>query len=213
VQKRVVMKFALQKPAFRIIVNSSATHGAVGFSTGLDPAMTLGCGAYGGNITSDNITPMHLINRKRLAFETRPVDLEGALAQYNYLEASSAQAPSSPVRVPAKSTGAQSMEEQVSQFLERRGFQAGSPTRRGEKGRPGPSSDSQPLQAGGPGQGSAGTSSGVSSPAPVAPLEFISEREVREALQSGRKLPVGPLTLITPAARELGNENNVFLRV
>ena len=44
----VIMEFALQKPAYRIIANSPATHGAVGFSTGLDPAMTLGCGAYGG---------------------------------------------------------------------------------------------------------------------------------------------------------------------
>ena len=41
-------------------------------TTGLDPAMTLGCGGFGGNITSDNISPKHLINVKRVAFEIRP---------------------------------------------------------------------------------------------------------------------------------------------
>ena len=34
--------------------------------------MTLGCGGYGGNITSDNISPRHLLNIKRLAYETSP---------------------------------------------------------------------------------------------------------------------------------------------
>ncbi len=80
----IIREFALQKPAFRIIANSPATHGAVGFSTGLSPAMTLGCGAYGGNITSDNITPMHLINVKRLAYGIRPVDIAKALEEYGY---------------------------------------------------------------------------------------------------------------------------------
>ena len=45
------------------------THGSIGLTTGLDPAMTLGCGGYGGNITSDNISPRHLLNIKRLAYE------------------------------------------------------------------------------------------------------------------------------------------------
>ena len=47
----------------------------------------------------------------------------------------------------------------------------------------------------------------------VAPLDFVSEVDVRSALNDGRKLPVGPATLITPSARDLGNENNIFLRV
>ncbi len=42
-----------------------------GYTTGLAPSMSLGCGAYAGNITSDNITPLHLINVKRLAYELR----------------------------------------------------------------------------------------------------------------------------------------------
>ncbi len=41
---QVILEFGLQKPAFRIVVNSPTTHGSVGLTTGLDPAMTLGCG-------------------------------------------------------------------------------------------------------------------------------------------------------------------------
>src|SRR5204862_3246553 len=71
--EQIVLEFGLKKPAFRIVVNSPTTHGSVGLSTGLDPAMTLGCGGYGGNITSDNISPRHLLNIKRLAYEISPV--------------------------------------------------------------------------------------------------------------------------------------------
>jgi hypothetical protein len=71
--EQVILEFGLKKPAFRILVNTPTTHGSIGLSTGLDPSMTLGCGGYGGNITSDNITPRHLLNIKRLAYETRPV--------------------------------------------------------------------------------------------------------------------------------------------
>jgi acetaldehyde dehydrogenase (acetylating) len=73
----VVLEFGLKKPAFRIVVNTPTTHGSVGMTTGLDPAMTLGCGGYGGNITSDNIGPRHLLNVKRVAYETRPVNAAG----------------------------------------------------------------------------------------------------------------------------------------
>jgi acetaldehyde dehydrogenase (acetylating) len=70
--EQVILEFGLKKPAFRIVVNTPTTHGSIGLTTGLDPAMTLGCGGYGGNITSDNISPKHLLNIKRLAYETRP---------------------------------------------------------------------------------------------------------------------------------------------
>jgi len=68
----VILEFGLHKPAYRICVNTPTTHGSIGLTTGLDPAMTLGCGGFGGNITSDNITPKHLINVKRVAYEIRP---------------------------------------------------------------------------------------------------------------------------------------------
>ncbi len=64
----VIREFALKKPVFRIIANSQSSMGATGYTTGLAPSMSLGCGAYAGNITSDNITPLHLINVKRLAY-------------------------------------------------------------------------------------------------------------------------------------------------
>ena len=70
--EQVILEFGLKKPAYRIIVNSPTTHGSIGLTTGLDPAMTLGCGGWGGNITSDNISPKHLLNVKRLAWELRP---------------------------------------------------------------------------------------------------------------------------------------------
>ena len=60
------------QPAFRIIVNSNVAIGAVGYTTGFAPAMTLGPGSWGGSITSDNVTPLHLINIKRLGEEVRP---------------------------------------------------------------------------------------------------------------------------------------------
>ena len=81
---RVIEQFALRKPSMRIVVNTVAALGSVGMTTSLFPAMTLGPGTLGGSITSDNVTPMHLVNLKRVAFETAPLNddagraLEGA---------------------------------------------------------------------------------------------------------------------------------------
>jgi acetaldehyde dehydrogenase (acetylating) len=69
-----VKQYGLAIPAFRIAVNTSSVHGSIGYSTNLFPAMTLGCGSPGGNITSDNIGPQHLMNVKRVAWESRPVE-------------------------------------------------------------------------------------------------------------------------------------------
>jgi acetaldehyde dehydrogenase (acetylating) len=71
---RIVREFGLKKPAFRICVNTPAALGAVGYTTNLFPSMTLGCGAQGNNITSDNISPLHLINLKRVAYGVRDVE-------------------------------------------------------------------------------------------------------------------------------------------
>ena len=38
--------------------------------------MTLGCGSWGGNVTSDNVSPIHLMDIKRVAWETKPVGAE-----------------------------------------------------------------------------------------------------------------------------------------
>lgn len=63
----MAIKFA-EKPVFRILVNTASSQGGVGASTGLSPAFTLGCGTWGGSATSDNVTPLHLINIKRIAY-------------------------------------------------------------------------------------------------------------------------------------------------
>ena len=71
---RVIEQFALRKPSMRIVVNTVAALGSVGMTTALFPAMTLGPGTIGGSITSDNVTPLHLVNIKRVAFETAPLN-------------------------------------------------------------------------------------------------------------------------------------------
>lgn len=67
----VIMQFGLEKPVFRILVNTWGTLGATGFTTGVMPSMTLGSGGVGGAITGDNISVHHLYNVKRLAYEIR----------------------------------------------------------------------------------------------------------------------------------------------
>ena len=70
----IIRRFAEEKPVSRILANTPSTHGAIGYSSGLAPSLTLGCGAWGGNITSDNVTALHLVNIKRLAYGIRPVE-------------------------------------------------------------------------------------------------------------------------------------------
>jgi acetaldehyde dehydrogenase (acetylating) len=59
-------------PAGRIVVNTPALFGGMGFSAAVDPSFQLGTGTWSGSICSDNVTPLHLINIKRLAHEIRP---------------------------------------------------------------------------------------------------------------------------------------------
>lgn len=61
-------EFAVEMPVSRILVNTLSSIGAAGATTGLMPSITLGCGSYGGTITSDNITAHHLVNTKRMAY-------------------------------------------------------------------------------------------------------------------------------------------------
>ena len=66
--EEVLREFGLTKPVSRMLVNTPATQGAVGISTGLFPSFTLGCGAVGGSATSDNVTPLNLMNVRRVAY-------------------------------------------------------------------------------------------------------------------------------------------------
>jgi acyl-CoA reductase-like NAD-dependent aldehyde dehydrogenase len=63
-------RFAEEVPAGRILVNGPATQGCIGVGNGLVPSLTLGCGTFGGNSTTDNVTYTNLLNVKRLA---RPI--------------------------------------------------------------------------------------------------------------------------------------------
>ena len=68
--KDVIRRFALEMPVSRFLVNTPAALGGIGYSTGLFPALTLGCGAVGGSSSSNNISPMDLINIRRVAWDT-----------------------------------------------------------------------------------------------------------------------------------------------
>ena len=64
----VIQKYAATMKASRLIVNSPSSHGAIGdiYNTNM-PSLTLGCGSYGGNSVSGNVTTVNLINQKRVA--------------------------------------------------------------------------------------------------------------------------------------------------
>ena len=66
--EEVIRKFALRVPVSRFLVNTPAALGGIGATTGLFPALTLGCGAVGGSSSSNNISPLDLINIRRVAW-------------------------------------------------------------------------------------------------------------------------------------------------
>lgn len=68
----IVREFS-RKPASRILVNTGGTQGGTGASTALAPAFTLGCGTWGGSATSENVTPMQLVNIKKVVYGLKDV--------------------------------------------------------------------------------------------------------------------------------------------
>ena len=72
--EKVIREFGLKKPVSRLIVNSPAALAGIGATTGLVPSLTLGCGAVGGNASSDNIGPINLINIRRVAYGLREIE-------------------------------------------------------------------------------------------------------------------------------------------
>jgi acetaldehyde dehydrogenase (acetylating) len=185
----VILQFALRKPAFRIVVNTPTTHGSIGLTTGLDPAMTLGCGGFGGNITSDNISPAHLINVKRLAYEIRPAVTRAAPAPSGARPTAGArgpQLPRAPVAPPPAGISADALARRIDAFLGSRGYTPPAP----------------PMKATAP--------AAAATPAPVA--DFVCEDDVRQAIREGRKIVVGERTIVTPAARDLAQTGQVFIQ-
>ncbi|MBP3039889.1 acetaldehyde dehydrogenase (acetylating) [Bacillaceae bacterium Marseille-Q3522] len=80
--EEIIKAFALMKPVSRMLVNTPGALGGIGATTGLLPALTLGCGAVGGSSTSDNISPLNLFNIKRVAYGIKEIeDLKGTSTQ------------------------------------------------------------------------------------------------------------------------------------
>jgi acetaldehyde dehydrogenase (acetylating) len=183
--EEVVRQFGLRKPAFRICVNTPAALGAVGYTTNLFPSMTLGCGAAGGNITSDNISPLHLINLKRVAYGVRDVAAPPP-------KAASAAAASHVADTRGK------IEIVVDQWLGRRN--PGPVTPRAQPVAP-PLSSYNELQPTKP----------VAEKKETKPVGFVCEDDVRAAIQANSKIIVGKKTIITPSARELAEASDVFV--
>lgn len=202
----VILEFGLHKPAYRICVNTPTTHGSIGLTTGLDPAMTLGCGGFGGNITSDNISPKHLLNIKRVAYELRPATSSPqAQAQVSRVrpvpEVPSALVPGATVpgapalpKAPSKpqpeSISADALTSRIDRFLATRGLAPFAPTPLGPQA---PYAPQAPASV------------------PSVAEKFVCEDDVRLAIKEGRKLLIGERTIVTPSARDAGEAAKVFL--
>ena len=181
----VILEFGLKKPSYRIVVNTPTTHGSIGLTTGLDPAMTLGCGGYGGNITSDNISPLHLLNLKRLAWELTPAPRRADPVPV----AAATALPRAPTPPAPTGLAAAALTRRIDEFLATRGYQAAT---RVESATP-----PQPAPA-------------IAPPAD-APMPFVSEQDVRLAHQAGRRIQIDEHTIVTPSARDYGDAHNLFI--
>jgi acetaldehyde dehydrogenase (acetylating) len=206
---RIILEFGLKKPAYRICVNTPTTHGSIGLTTGLDPSMTLGCGGWGGNITSDNISPRHLINIKRLAYETEPAKRRPAVKAAR--DAAPPARPNLPAvaRTPeAGGIAAEVLARKIDAFLSSRGYQAAASAQAPASSAPAPSAPAPsapaPSAPGGPVASEA--------PAPQPPSDFVCEEDVRQAVKQNRKIVIGEKTIVTPAARDLGEQHKTFIQ-
>ncbi|MEP6911999.1 MAG: aldehyde dehydrogenase family protein [bacterium] len=241
--REAAVRFGSEMPASRITVNTPTTHGAIGFSTALPPSMTLGCGSWGGNVTSDNVSPLHLLDIKRVAFETRPVKSTRPAVSATVMPVSQSAA-SVPTQRPAQAvvgSGAGKINREeiaaiVDRFLAaRQPDEIPGPTPRQTDERPQESTRRVEAEAGsmyaGPSQsgrqgenrGGGVNGGGVSSSAGAArssstgangikPVDFVSEDDVKRAIQKGEKIYINAKTIITPAARDIGEPAEVFAK-
>jgi acetaldehyde dehydrogenase (acetylating) len=208
--REAAVRYGAEMPASRITVNTPTTHGAIGFSTALPPSMTLGCGSWGGNVTSDNVSPLHLMDIKRVAFETRPV----ASKRPAVAAQPAASMPAQPAPRPAvtASTSGSAATPKVSReeiaaivdrFLANRQPEAPSASPLPSPPRAEATAPPRPIQASAP-TGSASNGRKAA--------DFISEDDVKRAIQKGEKIYVGPKTIITPSARDIGEPAEVFAK-
>ena len=194
--REAAIQYGQQMPASRVVINSPTTHGAIGFSTDLPPSMTLGCGSWGGNVTSDNVSPHHLMDIKRVAFETKPIGDKRSVAG-----ALQPQAPSRSAAVKniVGNTTREDIASIVDRFLSEK--LANSPESKPSDSKITPKEVKTVIHH-------VSENSGAGSP-----VDFVSERDVREAADAGKKIYVRKKTIITPAARDLGDEKEIFILV
>jgi acetaldehyde dehydrogenase (acetylating) len=233
-----VREFGKAIPAFRIVVNSASVHGSIGYSTNLFPAMTLGCGAPGGNITSDNIGPQHLMNVKRIAWESRGIEHRTIPAEQRLVgtAAALAAAPGKAIAAAAAATGIDRglIARVVEHVMTEQGIPRGGGTAIGAGTAAAPAASAAPVaaaviaspaaeivarvfgdKAAVPRANPGGCVPAGENPKPAAPevqvSAFVSENDVRMAITRQQKIFIGPKTILTPSARDLGAEHEVFV--
>jgi acetaldehyde dehydrogenase (acetylating) len=213
-----IREFATRMPAMRVLVNTPAPQGSTGITTNVFPSMTLGCGAAAGNITSDNIGPLHLINVKRLAYVVRqPQEAFEMPLEYDS---------GAPAAGRTDVVDRQSVAAAVERYLAARG--AGIPAGAVQAAPPPPSVESAPAcgcgsrAAAGPScspklperSAPAASEAPAKSPGPPPrPVDFVCEADVRAAIAEKRKITIGPGTIITPSARDLAGAADVLAPV
>jgi acetaldehyde dehydrogenase (acetylating) len=225
----VAREFGSAVPAFRVAVNTSAVHGSIGYSTNLFPAMTLGCGAPGGNITSDNIGPQHLMNVKRIAWRTRAIE-QRTIPESQRLSTvpslpeqpvPTASAP--PLKAAAAAAGASAAAASsaagpdralIAGIVERVFQQAGIP-RAGTvvAAASAKSVEVEVTPPAAPPPSAPAPAPAKKEPAPPPPevAAFVSENDVRMAITHGQRIFIGRKTILTPSARDLASEHEGIL--
>jgi acetaldehyde dehydrogenase (acetylating) len=218
--REAAVQFGAEMPASRITVNTPTTHGAIGFSTALPPSMTLGCGSWGGNVTSDNVSPLHLMDIKRVAFETRPVkSARPAVGVQTFAVAPQPQQAAAPGSAVA---GGRIDRQEIAAIVDR--FLAG---KRVEA----PAASPLPKPEMEAEAGSMYSAPPAPTPAPTitepvnkpkasatangnkTAVDFISEDDVKRAIQRGEKIFINSKTIITPAARDIGEPAEIFAKI
>ncbi|MDT5120941.1 MAG: hypothetical protein QOC96_423 [Acidobacteriota bacterium] len=253
--REAAVRYGREMPASRVIVNSPTTHGAIGFSTALPPSMTLGCGSWGGNVTSDNVSPLHLMDIKRVAFETRPVkSARPALSSQKASNATQQQPAFAASSNQPRAIGREEIAAIVDRFLAGRAPEQSAHAQLHATTSPTPAQPVIDVEAGsmyaapeaaphaeaaptametGRGNGNSNASARTAPPPPVAQpaasastngaqaatngnghkaVDFVSEDDVRRAIQKGEKIYVNARTIITPSARDIGEPAEVFAK-
>jgi acetaldehyde dehydrogenase (acetylating) len=197
--REAAIRYGAQMPAARVIINSPTTHGAIGFSTDLPPSMTLGCGSWGGNVTSDNISPIHLMDIKRVAFETKPVNKQLAVGSRRAAVVNGQQS------MPREAPKREEIAAIVDSFLSKKIAEMPAP----EPPKPQPAPEPQVKTV----VHEITPENAVQKPVPIAAADFVSEDDVRRAIANGNKIYISKKTILTPSARDLGEEKEVFASV